>query len=65
MYSERPQSPSDQNYHLPLCSRTIALVYHYQSDDTNFIERVRLVVDGKGIKRIEKVDTANPSSISK
>ena len=47
--------PVKRIYHLNL-------VVWYQGDDTSFIERVRLVVDGKGIKRIEKVDTADPSS---
>lgn len=50
--------PVKRIYHLNL-------VVWYQGDDTSFIERVRLVVDGKGIKRIEKVDTTDPSSASK
>ncbi|MFO7731721.1 MAG: hypothetical protein R6V86_13275 [Spirochaetia bacterium] len=50
--------PVKRIYHL-------TLVVVYQSDDTNFIERVRLVVDGKGIKRIEKVDTVSPGPPAK
>ncbi|MDZ7794453.1 MAG: hypothetical protein U5P10_12415 [Spirochaetia bacterium] len=50
--------PVKRIYHLNL-------VVWYQGDDTSFIERVRLVVDGKGIKRIEKVDTADPPSAPK
>lgn len=40
-------------------------IYHlnvivwYQGDDTAFIDRVRLIVDGKGIRRIEKIDSVN------
>ncbi|MFW5711933.1 MAG: hypothetical protein ACOCZA_08285 [Spirochaetota bacterium] len=40
-------------------------IYHlnviawYQGDDAAFIDRIRLIVDGKGIKRIEKVDSLN------
>ncbi len=40
-------------------------IYHlnvivwYQGDDAVFIDRIRLIVDGKGIKRIEKVDSVN------
>lgn len=44
--------PVKRIYHLNL-------IVWYQGDDTSFIERVRLVVDGKGIRRIEKVDTSS------
>lgn len=44
--------PVKRIYHLNL-------VVWYQGDDAAFIDRVRLIVDGKGIKRIEKVDSLN------
>lgn len=40
--------PVKRIYHLNM-------VVWYQGDDTSFVDRVRLIVDGKGIKRIEEV----------
>ncbi len=40
--------PVKRIYHLNM-------VVCYQGDDTSFVDRVRLIVDGKGIKRIEEV----------
>ncbi len=37
------------------------LIVWYQGDDAAFIDRIRLIVDGKGIKRIEKVDSFTSS----
>jgi len=45
--------PAKRIYHLNL-------IVWYQGDDTAFIDRLRLVVDGKGIKRIEKIESMNP-----
>lgn len=49
--------PVKRIYHLNL-------IVWYQGDDAGFIERIRLIVDGKGIKRIEKVKSSESESLS-
>jgi len=49
--------PVKRIYHLNL-------IVWYQGDDDGFIERIRLIVDGKGIKRIEKVNFSETDSLT-